>query len=112
VVETTPYAAVSEQEFQQQIVDAIKSIHSDRALCYHTFDSRSSPEGFPDIIALVPNPDGSTRLLAWEVKKEGARTKAPLRTAQEAWVEAFSKVAEIDARFVRPSTWDEARRFI
>lgn len=54
-------------------------------LCYHTHDSRRSPEGFPDIVAVH---QGLRRLVMAELK--AARGKAT--PAQEQWLHQLQRV--------------------
>lgn len=51
--------------------------------CYHTFDSRRSQPGFPDLVLARPR-DG--RLLAIECKQPGKAATA----AQRWWIEALN----------------------
>lgn len=61
---------------------------------YHTFDSRHSAAGFPDVIAIR-----GSRLLAIECKSSKGK---PTREQQE-WLLAFVAVSQVDAWVVRPA---------
>lgn len=50
---------------------------------YHTYDSRHSSEGFPDLIIA-----GYGRLIAWELKAQGENPDDD----QERWIDTLSKV--------------------
>lgn len=87
-------AAVTEKQLQDAIVDAAGRLGY---LCYHTYDSRRSPEGFPDLLLVK----GET-CLVYECKTEKGR----LRPMQQAWIDAFN-AAGIPARIVRPADLDD-----
>ena len=91
-----PVAALSEKQYQQQIIDFARL---NSWLVYHTFDSRHSEGGFPDIIAIR----GAT-LLALEIK--GAKAKEP-PPDQVAWIGAFQQVRFVHADFVYPRHWEQ-----
>lgn len=88
-------AAQKEAEFQQQILSLARTLGW---RCYHTWDSRHSEGGFPDIIAIR----GPT-LLALEIKEAGAKEPPP---AQVAWIGAFKQVRYVFADFVYPKHWE------
>jgi hypothetical protein len=56
---------------------------------YHTHDSRRSAEGFPDLVLVGPQPDGTARLIFAEVK--GLQTR--VTPAQKAWLEALGQTS-------------------
>lgn len=62
---------------------------------YHTFDSRRSTAGFPDLVLMRP-----PELLVVELKAEKGRTSRE----QEAWLEAF-RACGVTAFVWRPSDW-------
>lgn len=93
-------AHVSESEFQQAIVDAA---HASGWLVYHTYDSRRSEPGFPDLVLIR-----GAELLVVEVKRETGKTTP----AQEQWLEAFGAVHRVTAKVIRPSGWDDLVRFL
>lgn len=69
---------------QQQVMDRLKA-HG--WLAYHTFDSRKSAPGFPDIVAISEPYDGPwARQIVIELKREGAWPS----TDQQQWLDAFS----------------------
>lgn len=89
---------VSERSMQQAIMDTAR-LGGWRA--YHAFDSRRSPEGFPDVLAVRGG-----EMVAWELKTVRNHTTAQ----QEAWLAAFRTFAEahglgdwLDVRVVRPA---------
>jgi len=84
---------VTERAFQQQITELAD-------LCgwrwYHTFDSRRSPAGFPDLVLVRRG-----RLIFLEVKPESGRVTRP----QAAWLLDLAQVPGVVALVVRPSDW-------
>lgn len=81
------------EESFQCVVRALARMHG--WLCYHTRDSRRSPDGFPDLVLVK-----GSRLVVAELKSAKGKTTA----AQGAWLEAFRATgAEV---FVwKPSDW-------
>ena len=86
---------VSERDFLRAVCD-YATLRRWRQ--YHTFDSRRSVYGFPDLILIR---DGVC--VALELKSEKGKTTE----AQRDWVDELDAVAGITARIVRPSDWDE-----
>ena len=64
---------------------------------YHTYDSRRSPFGFPDLVLV------KGRLLVFAELKVGDRKPTP---SQEAWLTVL-RLASADARLWRPDDWPE-----
>lgn len=91
-------AAQKEGEFQQQLLDLARTLGW---RCYHTWDSRHSEGGFPDIIAIR----GPT-LLALEIKGAKARPPPP---EQVGWIGAFKQVRFVSADFVYPKDFPEVK---
>ena len=66
---------------------------------YHTYDSRRSPCGFPDLVIV-----GHGQLIMWELKNETGR----LTEAQEGWIDDLRKVeGPPHVNIVRPADLDE-----
>lgn len=93
--------AMSEAAFQDQVIDLLE-IH--KYIVYHTYDSRRSQSGFPDIVGVR-----APRLLFVELKID--RTASKLSSAQEWWLQQLGRVASanktIEVYEWRPSQWDE-----
>lgn len=68
-------------------------------LCYHTFDSRRSAAGFPDLV-LARN----GVVLFAELKSEKGR----LREDQRSWINALGEIAHV----WRPSDFDEIKEVL
>jgi hypothetical protein len=85
---------VTEKELQSMIVQAANHLGW---LVYHTYDSRRSPEGFPDLLLVKDDV-----CLVYECKTEKGR----LGPMQQAWIDAFN-TAGIPARIVRPADLDD-----
>lgn len=66
-------------------------------MLYHTFDSRRSVAGFPDLVAIR-----GTRLLVLELKTETGK----VTDAQREWLEAFAATGA-ECYVVRPRNVDE-----
>lgn len=92
--------AVSEASFQH-IVQSYATLMS--WLCYHTYDSRRSDEGFPDLVAVR-----GTRMVIAELKVK----RGKLSLAQEVWQEALLGVAgaapfNIQYFVWKPAQWEQ-----
>src|SRR5215468_1252850 len=70
-------------------------------LVYHTFDSRRSAPGFPDLVLLRAHPDGVGEALIAEVKTDTGR----LTPEQAAWLSSF-RACGIAASVWRPADWE------
>jgi hypothetical protein len=96
---------VSEKAFMSAVVRLAKQ-HG--WLCYHTWSSKKSPEGFPDLI-LAPGPDWQQRhpgqtpvLYAIELKTDTGQ----LTPAQAAWLEALGQCTGVVSEVWRPADLD------
>ena len=87
--------ALSERDFQRQVVE-LAELQGWRV--YHTYDSRRSNPGFPDL-ALVRPP----RVIFAELKRERGRVTA----AQREWAQALRACLGVEYYLWRPSDWDE-----
>lgn len=90
------YENVSEKEWQQQVRELLRL---NGWQSYHTFDSRRSDPGWPDIVALHPR---TGDLFVAELKSEYASATPE----QLAWLEWFGACG-IDAYLFKPSMIDE-----
>jgi len=82
---------VSEKRFQAELVRVLE-LTGWRV--YHTYDSRRSAPGFPDLVCLK-----GQRLLALEVKSATGRVTPD----QRAWLQALSIIPGVSAYVVRPA---------
>ena len=87
------WASMSEREFQDGFV--IPLAEQCGWMVYHTYDSRRSQPGFPDLVMLRRG-----RILVRELKSERGKLTAP----QKKWLTAFSMVG-ISAVVWRPRDW-------
>ena len=83
---------MTEAELQAQIVDLCKHMG---LLVYHTYDSRRSQPGFPDLVIV-----GKYGVLYRELKTDRGR----LRPEQDQWLEALHATGA-DASVWRPRDW-------
>ena len=90
-----PDGAFTERALQSAVVRLLRQ-HG-YTFCYHTFDSRRSPSGFPDLIACHQEPGHP--LLALEAKTATGHVTLP----QAAWLGALAQAAGIHAQVVRPA---------
>jgi hypothetical protein len=95
----------AEAEFQDSLLKLLKLNGWPEELIYHTFDSRRSRAGFPDIVAVKPS-DG--RLLIAELKKDSGT----LSPEQRGWIEALQAVRYFDVRVWRPRDMDEIVKLV
>ena len=79
----------TERELQQWVLAVAKM---GRWMAYHTFDSRRSQPGFPDLILIR-----GTTLIAAELKV-GGNHPSPI---QLEWLEAFAAVRRVEAMVIR-----------
>jgi hypothetical protein len=87
---------VSEADLQQAIVSAARKLGY---LYYHTFDSRRSTEGFPDLVLVH---DGKKRVVWIECKSE----TGVVSIYQTAWHDSLAK-CDAEIYVVRPVNLDE-----
>ena len=92
-------AGKSEKDWQTQVVDAARKAGW---LVYHTYDSRRSYPGFPDLI-MVRGP----MLIALELKAEKGST---VTAQQQEWIDALKKVRIVSADVARPHHWPDIER--
>ena len=85
---------ITEKEFQAQIVKLAKIIGFE---VYHTWNSRHSAKGFPDLVLVRP-----PQLLFLEVKTE----KGKLTVEQARWIAALM-ACDQEVYLVRPSNWPQ-----
>lgn len=89
-------APVSEAAFMSAVVRLARQQHY---LVYHTWSSKRSPEGFPDLICAR----AGSPLLAIEVKTDTGH----VTPAQAAWLEALAGCTGVVSEVWRPSALDE-----
>lgn len=95
--ELHPYSRVSEKAFQAQVIELARYTgHS----VFHTYDSRRSEPGFPDLVIAKP---GLWRPLFVELKKDGGK----LSKDQKRWRDVLLKCPGADYRLWYPSDFDE-----
>lgn len=87
---------ISEKDFQQQIIDTAKLLGWKKI--YHTWNSKRSASGFPDLIMAR---DGI--IIFAELKREG-EDPTP---AQREWLEELAKCEHVKVFIWKPSIWDE-----
>ncbi len=85
----------SEKHFQSQVLELAR-LSGWR--CYHTFDSRRSAPGFPDLVLVRP-----PVVLFAELKAEGGR----VRPEQAAWLRVLGACPGVAVRLWRPGDWPE-----
>ena len=86
---------ISERDFMHQVVTLARLT---QWRVYHTFDSRRSEPGFPDLVLLKP-----PQLLFTELKNEGGK----LTVEQAEWLESLRLVKGSPlVKLWRPSDWD------
>ena len=93
-------SALSERDFQAQLIQ-LAELTGWRT--YHTYDSRRSNPGFPDLV-LVRAP----RVIFAELKRERGR----VTDAQRAWAEELAECAGVEYYLWRPSDWDEVEMIL
>ncbi|MCM1011913.1 VRR-NUC domain-containing protein [Brevibacterium sp. XM4083] len=89
---------MTERQLQDQIVELAKRMGW---LVYHTYDSRRSEPGFPDLVLVHPK---QMRQLWRELKSETGETTS----AQKVWLSALLLVGD-DVDIWRPRDWVSGR---
>ena len=84
---------VSEKAFMDTILQAAEIYGW---FAYHTYDSRRSTAGFPDLVLIKP-----PKVIFLEVKREKGR----LTVAQAGVLAMLEDCSEVQAAVVRPSDW-------
>lgn len=91
---TKMLSQITEQQFQFAVKGAAMAYGW---LVYHTYDSRRSDPGFPDLFMIRHG-----QAIAAELKREKRSVVSP---AQEDWLDALSDVPGISPHVWRPSQW-------
>ena len=87
---------MTEAELQANVLELARLL---KWRCYHTFDSRRSEPGFPDLVMLR-----GERIIVAELKSERGR----LTTEQDAWLDAFRAAlagADVTIAVWKPRDW-------
>lgn len=88
----------TEKVFQAQVEELAKHCGW---LVYHTYDSRRSAPGFPDLVMCRAD-----RCLVVELKSVKGRESQE----QRKWLAAFNRVPHIEVYVWRPGDWDEVEK--
>lgn len=91
--------AWSERVFQDQVIELARSLGF--SLVYHTYDSRRSQPGFPDLVLVNPV---TRRVLFRELKSARGRVSPE----QKRWGDGL-RAAGADFDFWRPQDWVSGR---
>ncbi len=92
---------MKEKEWQAQVVELAQRFGYD--FIYHTWNSRHSPAGFPDLIILK---DG--RMVVAELKREGENLSAE----QYFWLLEFAHIPHAVVYVWWPRDWDEVTELL
>ena len=88
---------LSEKMFQSRIVAGARALGF---MVYHTYDSRRSTKGFPDLCLVHPK---SHQLIFLEIKTDKGRVSLE----QATWISALEMVlGNVHALILRPQLWD------
>lgn len=91
----TVMEAMSEGEFQTWVIATAKIHGWDAELIYHTYDSKKSTPGWPDLVLAKP-----PRVFFWELKSmDGDEPKA-----QKKWIRTLKECGQA-AEFIYPCDW-------
>ncbi len=93
-------ARINEKQFTQQVLDAARYLGW---LCYHTYDSRKSEPGFPDIVA--------THACYGTFYAELKTHRGKVSDAQQLWIDRLREGGE-RVFLWRPYDWDEIERVL
>ena len=94
----------SEKDFQAEVIKLAIKEGWPKEFIYHTYDSRRSRGGFPDLQMIRDD-----RLIVAELKKDSIPDdKIP--EDQAAWLEAYSKVTVMSTHLWRPRDMEDIVR--
>lgn len=85
---------ISEKQFMAQVIQLARMCGW---LCYHTFTSRCSPAGYPDLCMVRP-----PSVLFVELKTDTGRPSP----SQRVWLEALARCPGVECHLWRPGDWD------
>ena len=91
--------SMTEGQLQDCVVELARTLGY---LVYHTYDSRRSAEGFPDLVMVL---EETGRLLFVELKS----TKGRISAAQQFWLAALSLAKGHEVHVWRPRDWHSGR---
>ena len=89
---------INEKDFMESIVQLARETDW---MVYHTFDSRRSEAGFPDLVMTKHK-----RLIIAEIKTEQGKTTP----AQDKWLSTLRTARGVKVKLWRPSDWPEIER--
>lgn len=89
---------MSENAFQTKIIDLCKWLG---LYVYHTYDSRMSVAGFPDLVIV-----GKRGIVFAELKS----TKGKVSLAQEEWLDRLREAGSGQVFLWRPEDWPEVEK--
>ena len=92
---------LSERDFQAQLMQVVEMFGG---LVYHTYDSRRSARGYPDLTIVLKN--GPARRVIWAELKAGKKQPTD---SQWIWLRGLP---DHQAYLWRPDDWDDAVRII
>jgi hypothetical protein len=92
--------AMPEKQFMQRIVSFARARGW---LVFHTYDSRRSAPGFPDLVLVRRG-----RLIMAEIKTQTGR----LTRAQQEWLQALGECSNVEAMIWRPSDWIQIQKVL
>jgi hypothetical protein len=93
--------SISEREFMVQVIELAQWY---RWKVYHTFDSRRSTAGWPDLaMTRAGTLNNPARLVLAELKS----TKGRLTLEQMDWLAALGQVPHVETYCWRPADWDQ-----
>ncbi len=75
-------------------------------LLYHTYKSRKSTPGWPDVA--LCHPQGGQPLYLIEIKRKDEAVSA----FQQRWLEALAKVTHVETGVWRPADWPRVQRLL
>lgn len=91
---------VSEAEFQELV---LAQAHMRGFATYHTYDSRRSDPGFPDLVLVR-----GSQLIFAELKS----AKGRLSDDQQGWLDRLSSVRSVETHLWRPSDYPQIRALL
>ena len=96
----TEIPSITEREFQAQVIQ-----YAGLAgwMIYHTYDSRRSQPGFPDLVLVR----GDTVIFA-ELKSDKGKTTAD----QDHWLYSLDQVQSVAVNLWRPKDWSEIEKVL